>query len=96
MPEPFSFLKAETFGSFHARPIAGGTLENAKLFRSGDLHAAAPEERMIRNYRRFALEYPLIGAALRGIADEGVPAETPRACFDSAPWDTMIDPLPYT
>ncbi|ACV23316.1 Protein tyrosine/serine phosphatase [Slackia heliotrinireducens] len=132
--------EAETFGSFHARPIAGGTLENAKLFRSGDLHAAAPEElyalvhelgirsiydirnqfetasrpqpypiatktvalepsterrrknasgrlvagvigkygapeeRMIRNYRRFALEYPLIGAALRGIADEGVPA----------------------
>ena len=33
-----------------------------------------PEERMIRNYERFALEYPLIGAALRGIADEGAPA----------------------
>lgn len=34
----------------------------------------APEERMLRNYRRYAREYPLIGATLRSIAAEGAPA----------------------
>lgn len=34
----------------------------------------APEERMRRNYRRYAREYPLIGTALRSIAAEGAPA----------------------
>lgn len=33
-----------------------------------------PEERMLRNYRRYAREYPLIGRALRSIAAEGAPA----------------------
>ena len=33
-----------------------------------------PEERMVRNYRRYVREYPLIGGALRAIAAEGVPA----------------------
>lgn len=34
----------------------------------------APEERMIRNYRKYASDYPLIGKALRSIADQGTPA----------------------
>lgn len=34
----------------------------------------APEERMQRNYRRYAREYPLIGTALRSIAAAGSPA----------------------
>lgn len=34
----------------------------------------APGERMVRNYRRYVSEYPLIGTALRSIAAEGVPA----------------------
>lgn len=34
----------------------------------------APEERMQRNYRRYAREYPLIGTALRSMAAAGSPA----------------------
>lgn len=34
----------------------------------------APEERMRANYRRYVKDYPIIGATLRAIASEGVPA----------------------
>lgn len=34
----------------------------------------APEERMIHNYRKYASDFPLIGKALRAIADQATPA----------------------
>ncbi len=34
----------------------------------------APEERMMRNYRRYVSEQPLLGKALRSLAAEGTPA----------------------
>jgi len=72
----------------HPQPYPIGTktvaLEPSSEARRKDAHRrlvagviggyGKPEERMRRNYRRYVSEYPLIGAALRGIASEGVPA----------------------
>ncbi len=57
------------------KPTEGKKKEADKWLRAGVIGKyGAPEERMIANYRHYVDDYPIIGAALRGIATEGVPA----------------------
>lgn len=71
-PEPY-LLHVKTV-TLEARD-AGRRKDAEKRLVAGVIEQyGAPEERMCHNYRHYALEYPIIGTALRGIASQHAPA----------------------